>query len=91
MKKVCFYIGADNASGSRQSEVIFSVLNLFFEGWTSVGTVGAWKGSSELASLVVVFTEKDEAYIRECAGALKYHLRQQEIGLTIEKTEFELI
>lgn len=91
MKKVTFYVGADNSTGSRQSEQLYAVLNMFFEAYTVLEGIGVWQKSSELSSAVTVFTEKDDLYCRECAGALKYHLRQDAIGLTIEKTEFELI
>lgn len=69
---------------------IEELLSIAFDGFTVIRTKGFWKGASENAVIIEIFTKNAEL-VRALCGAIKRCNKQEAVGLTVEAVDFELL
>lgn len=84
MKKISFYIGANNTTKILEREKALAILSKEYEGMNASELVGYWHGNSERTLLVNVVTESvDYTQVKRVCETLKRELMQDAIMVEI--------
>jgi len=81
-----FRIYTENKNPKRLEELI----SLCFDGFTVIKTKGFWKGASESALLIEIYTENSEL-IRALANAIKKNNKQEAVLITSADVDFQVV
>jgi len=73
------YIGADNATGEINLDLVASIVAENHQAFTLVSARGYWQGKPEPSAIVTI--EDDSSVIRATAELLCYRLRQDAVGI----------
>ena len=84
MKKINFYIGANNKTGKVETEKALQVLTNYYEGMNVSELVGVWQGKKEASILVSIVCESvDYTLVKTACKKLNRKLDQQAIMVEI--------
>jgi len=87
MKKINFYIGANNKTHEIEIEKALKVLTKYYEGMNISELVGVWKGKQEKSMLISIVCEKvDFTLVKTACRELNLKLDQQAIMIEILDT-----
>ena len=83
MKKIRFYVGANNATKELEQSKIEAVLNKHYEGYTAYEVVGYWRGERGNTLLVEVISDEADTVHVKIAKELKKECQQQSVLVEI--------
>ena len=84
MKKINFYIGANNKTNVLEKDKAISILSKTYEGMNVSELVGVWKGTKESSLLVSVVCEVvDYSQVKQVCKELNKELDQQAIMVEV--------
>lgn len=89
MKKINFYIGANNKTGKVETQKAIEVLNKYYEGMNIIKSslselIGVWQGKKEASILVSIVCEVvDYTQIKNACRELNNKLDQQAIMVEV--------
>lgn len=84
MKKIQFYIGANNTTKQLEKDKALSILSGYYEGMNVTEIVGYWRGEKEDSLLVSVVMESvDYTMIKTVCKELNSKLDQQAIMVEV--------
>ena len=78
------FVGADNATGVVDTELLGKILDSSHDGWTMVNATGSWRGQREPS--VIVTIHDHETTIRATAVQIRDELNQDAVGFRIVPT-----
>ena len=90
MKKIIFYIGADNVDRMVDRVAVINIVGSVWDAYTLVPTVGVWKGEQENSLMVIVWSDKEEWTSVVVARRLCIVLKQESVGLEFDG-DFRLV
>lgn len=79
MATIELFVGADNATGLVDRELLGKILDSSHDSWTMVDAVGSWRGQREQSVCVLVCDDYD--VIMATAQQIKAELRQDAVAL----------
>lgn len=84
MKKINFYIGANNKTGKVETQKALEVLTKYYEGMNISELIGVWQGKKEASILVSIVCETvDYTQIKTACRELNNKLDQQAIMVEV--------
>lgn len=84
MKKINFYIGANNKTGKVEKEKALKVLTNYYEGMNISELMGVWQGKKEASILVsIVCDSVDYTLVKAACKELNRKLDQQAIMVEV--------
>jgi len=84
MKKINFYIGANNKTGKVETQKALEVLTRYYEGMNISELIGVWQGKKEASILVSIVCEVvDYTQIKNACRELNNKLDQQAIMVEV--------
>jgi len=84
MKKINFYIGANNKTGKVETQKALEVLTKYYEGMNISELIGVWQGKKEASILVSIVCEVvDYTQIKNACRELNNKLDQQAIMVEV--------
>lgn len=84
MKKINFYIGANNKTGKVETQKALGVLTRYYEGMNISELIGVWQGKKEASILVSIVCEVvDYTQIKNACRELNNKLDQQAIMVEV--------
>jgi len=90
VKKVTFYIGANNVDKMVDRTQIIKVLRLYWDSFTLVPSIGVWNGEQEESCMVIVWANTNKHKADRIARHLCIMLEQKFVGVEFDG-EFQLV
>jgi len=91
MKKVYYYVGANNITKTLESDKIIKTISEHFDGFTAFEVVGFWKGSQEKTLKIEVITDLIDSKLAGIARELKEKLEQDSVLMEIVQSNCAFI
>ena len=91
MKKVRFYIGANNDTKKLERDKIEATLNKHYDGYTAYEVVGYWHGDRETTLLVELISDEADAVHVKVAKELKTVCEQESVLIEITEVNATFI
>ena len=91
MKKVYYYIGANNKTHALEIDKITEIVGKHFEGFTAFEVIGHWKGIKERTLKIECITESSDSELVKIGKELKEKLEQESVLLEIVETNSAFI